>query len=1612
MSMQTRNFRGQRKRISRSFGGGRLTPLHDRPGHRPLRLEALEQRTLLSVSAAEADYLIIVADGLEDEIQPLAEWKHVKGFKTHVATMQDVELTQGGRTSADVYDFIYDAYRAGPPTSYLLLVGDHDMVPSNDHGTYLSDYDYACLEGSDDFAEVALGRISVRTELETENVVAKILKYECDPDLGDWYNDALIAGQFQDNGDGANPPIRDGVADRWFMETLMYQHEFLENHESLQMQMHTALYPDTDVRETYYYREDSSSYPHRITVSGDPPYEVPQDVVDLWVNPATEELWTQEELTPRVRDAFNGGLGLSQYTDHGASGGWWAVQFGTEDIAQLSNGMMTPVVFSSACSTGDFDRTVQEEEDDCFAEALLKLPIESSGGSPSGGAVGVVAASGIAFSGTSDAFFNGIYTCLWPDYDPIRDPLVENNPYPYSMRPAEAMNFGRYYLAHYRGSTHSTFWLYHWFGDPEMMLRTETPFDLAVKWLDGETESDLSTLTTTVGSPTDLTLVVRDDAQQPVADALVCISRENFGDHWVGATDASGQVTFADLTTHEVADGQGGTGYYDVTVTAHNAVPQQETFRSLANPQVLIIDADYLDPVPSRRNDGSADTFFLRRDPVLDELEILVGGLAAPNVPYSSFEMIYVNGSSDDAHLTVNLSGGDPAPAGGLHFFADGTDDWLNVEEAVDASFDLVTYEVTGCADGVLSVDSSIVEGAAVTFCNVETVHAGEAAQNNTVDALHVDVTSDLGHRVDVRTLEFDTTELVLPSPLAGADPVIIDVANGGDDVVSVECTFHPDVQIVGDVALDEAELIGSDQDGDVLDASPGSASLTNTFYALLAQGFQTVVVDGRAGVDQLTLGGGAGADQLTASPTAARLEEPGVYRIDTENFEQITVNGQTGDGDNALLSGSVEDDLFTFTAATDEAQLVSGDLATMTLHGFEAIEVTSGSSGEDVANMYGSAGDDYLHVKSPSSATLTIDGAQTIKANSFDRVYVEAGEGGTDEASLDGIRDLLADEVLVAFPLYCSLSDHEDLGQAEYLYQAANFPSVSANGALSVHDRAYVYGSSGNDHVAATGNSVTRSMGTEWSNTVHAFKNVYLYDSEGTDTTSIAWGELGSETELFFDVLYWDEQGAGNWDDSAGGWSRWVDWGNNTVPDDKYPNGEFTTAVVRSDEVTVASDCSVPALRVESGQVVVASAPTAPLTIDHTLTLCAAPGEQLTFEGGAALHGDLRYVPEWKQGDANSGLLHAAASLELAGTLWPRAVAHLAENVCTPSATGVDGWGGYTRTIITGAEDLSGESFDVIPPVHHVDGHLGCGVFMTDLFNFEEGNGQQGNGQAVTYTPTAVHVDLFQAAAGDCDGDREVCSTDIEMILAANKFGKSEEELRAEGGWPALWTEGDFTADGLVGGADIEALLSTDLFGNGIYWPSGGGESAAGGGSEDLAGPGEMLPADEIARAVPTLVVTPDGLVIDTAGATINGYRITSSAGVFTGLPAQNLGAFREDRDDQISGSFAFTLVGTHRLGNVVGAEHVDVDLLSDLAFTYTLAGQPGLYRGSTMIGEVGSDVTELAGPAAAADFPLSADSLDWLYEFEEMMANQRSAATEDAVEQAVDLAILDGGS
>jgi hypothetical protein len=497
-------------------------------------------------SKEDADYLIITPDRFAEAVAPLAVWKHKKGYKTYVATLSEV-----GSTQADIQQYIRAAYASGTPTTYVLLIGDHEELPAFQiighpyHGAshvWHVDHPYSLVEGGDDYPDLYIARLPGDTVEQIASMVNKALLYDKTPDVGDWYSEVLLAGQFQDTDDN------NLIADRLFMEDLNRMADFLGGDYGFfgpwngygeadpfdkGYTVHTALQWDSPPTEPLRY--GGWDYNGRLT----PPTYVP----DAWKAMGSG-------VAARISTTINNGVALVFHRDHGYSGlatggeGWADPDYRQTHVEALENGARLPFVFSLNCASGWFD------DADKFAESWMR--------NGNGGAVGYTGAARVSYSGYNDAFHVGIMDTFWDDYSDYDNQT--SVPYGQSWRPAEAMVRAKAFVfASYGAASPNallTARMFNWFGDPELQLRTETPQVLAV----------VHTSELTIGEPVDLAVTVSRGGT-PCPGALVALVMDHGGVYETAISDADGVASFSVTPL--------GIGDITVTVTEQNSIPYE-----------------------------------------------------------------------------------------------------------------------------------------------------------------------------------------------------------------------------------------------------------------------------------------------------------------------------------------------------------------------------------------------------------------------------------------------------------------------------------------------------------------------------------------------------------------------------------------------------------------------------------------------------------------------------------------------------------------------------------------------------------------------------------------------------------------------------------------------------------------------------------------------------------------------------------------------------------------------------------------------------------------------------------------------------------------------------
>ena len=234
------------------------------------------------------DILVITTERDEEAIQPFIDWKKEKGFNVFK------EVVDPG---TNVKTLVQDSYDANPDILYVQLVGDWADIKCDQGGGANAPMDpmLGCVEGSDWFPEIAVGRFSGSSPAHITVQVDKTINYEKETtEDTDWYSKALSLGS--NDGSGGD----DGEKD-WAHTNVIYN----------------------DKLEPFSYDEHFTSY-------------------DPGAN------------TSQVFNALETGISIANYCGHGSNTTWVTSGFSNSNIAQLTNGDKLPILFSVACVNGAF----------------------------------------------------------------------------------------------------------------------------------------------------------------------------------------------------------------------------------------------------------------------------------------------------------------------------------------------------------------------------------------------------------------------------------------------------------------------------------------------------------------------------------------------------------------------------------------------------------------------------------------------------------------------------------------------------------------------------------------------------------------------------------------------------------------------------------------------------------------------------------------------------------------------------------------------------------------------------------------------------------------------------------------------------------------------------------------------------------------------------------------------------------------------------------------------------------------------------------------------------------------------------------------------------------
>jgi len=340
--------------------------------------------------------------------------------------------------------------------SYVLLLGDAELIPTfypaanGDVGsaTIGSDWQYAVYGDpvTDRIPDFAVGRIPVDTLDQANIVVNKIIAYEQTPPNNiAFYANAAIASQFQCC---RTDVTQAGTDQRTFIEASEFARDVMVGQGKTVARIYT--------------RTIDGAYTHDAT---------PRRYFDGTLLPAAlGPGYAWNGTTVDIVNAYNAGRFLMIHRDHGGPNAWIHPGFGVTEASGLTNGNLTPVVFSVNCASGLWDNETAGGALGTSGTAvyLAETLLRKSGG----GAVGVLGDTRNSPSWPNSDLLRGFIDAIWPTALPVFGDATPKR------RLGDILNHGKLYMMT-RASVADADdenRLWHCIGDPTMEIYVRNPY--------------------------------------------------------------------------------------------------------------------------------------------------------------------------------------------------------------------------------------------------------------------------------------------------------------------------------------------------------------------------------------------------------------------------------------------------------------------------------------------------------------------------------------------------------------------------------------------------------------------------------------------------------------------------------------------------------------------------------------------------------------------------------------------------------------------------------------------------------------------------------------------------------------------------------------------------------------------------------------------------------------------------------------------------------------------------------------------------------------------------------------------------------------------------------
>ena len=471
-----------------------------------------------AIETAPIRYLIVANPLFRGQLDSLLHWKQRKGFLADIVYTDNPSV---GTTAQSIAQYLKSQYDNATPSlpapTYVLLVGDVAQLPAFPgvafYPNHPTDLYYATWTEGDHIPDCHYGRFSAQNVSQLVAQIDKTLTYE---QYG--FEDASFLGRalLVSGIDNNTPSYAEGYADPAMdYLAIMYANA---NH---------------GLNSVTYYKNNPNINPQAAGVS----------------------VYSNVGATNAMRGKINEGVGLTCYSGHGTTAGWYSPSLYFNNVNTLTNYGKYGVMIGNCCLSNKYD------DDESLGEALLRR----------------LNAGGVAYVGASnsthwmqDFFFavgvrtnisSGMNHVYNPNYMGSYDCLfhTHNEPFVQHCNTMGAMVMSGVMAIQNDPSTYTSadlkhyYWeIYNLMGDPSLM-----------PWL-----HEADTLSFSVTSSTMAGTATMD--VQTVPYAFVALTKMQFGER---VLVASGYANAMGVASLDVASGLYA-GQYELAISAQNYIPR------------------------------------------------------------------------------------------------------------------------------------------------------------------------------------------------------------------------------------------------------------------------------------------------------------------------------------------------------------------------------------------------------------------------------------------------------------------------------------------------------------------------------------------------------------------------------------------------------------------------------------------------------------------------------------------------------------------------------------------------------------------------------------------------------------------------------------------------------------------------------------------------------------------------------------------------------------------------------------------------------------------------------------------------------------------------------